>query len=156
MIEETAWVVRIDDEQAWVETQRRASCGSCASKSGCGTSALAEWFGRRTVGLQVDNPVGARIGEQVVIGVPENVLVSGAAWMYGLPLLTLLCGAGIGGWLAGDAHNDLMTGFGGLLGLGLGFVLARRRGLGGAHDDDRARPRILRRSSQFVVLPERV
>lgn len=155
MIEETAWVVRVDDGETWVETQRRSSCGSCASKSGCGTSALAEWFGRRTVGLRVDNPVGARIGEQVVIGVPESILVNGAARMYGLPLLTLLVGAGIGGWLAGDVHNDLMTGLGGGLGLLAGFALARR-GSGDRRDRRDGRPRILRRASQFVVFPERV
>lgn len=153
MIEETAWVVRIEDERAWVETQRRASCGSCASKSGCGTSALAEWFGRRTVGLLVDNRVGARIGEEVVIGVPETVLVGGAARIYGLPLLTLLGGAGLGAWVAGSAQNDLMVGLGGVLGLGLGLLLARR---GGALRDAAERPRILRRTRQFVVWPERV
>ena len=154
MIEETAQVIRVSDGQAWVETQRRSSCGSCASKSGCGTSALAEWFGRRTVGLEVENGIGAKVGEQVVIGVPETVLVSGAAWIYGLPLLTLLAGAGLAAWWVGDAGNDAMTAIGGVLGLALGFLLARRRQNRQLRDHRRDRPQILRRSQHFVLWSE--
>lgn len=151
MIEETARVVRIESGHAWVETERRGACGSCASRTGCGTSTLADWFGRRTVSLRVGNGIGAQVGEQVVIGLPEAVLVAGAAWLYGLPLLTLLLGAGLGAAWSGDAHDDLATALGGLLGLWFGFALARRRHRVGAAA---AQARILRRQHRFVILPE--
>ncbi|MCB1734573.1 MAG: SoxR reducing system RseC family protein [Gammaproteobacteria bacterium] len=154
MIEETARVVRVGDGHAWVETQRRSSCGSCASKSGCGTSALGEWFGRRTVGLQVDNTIGAKVGEQVVIGVPETLLVSGAAWIYGLPLLTLLAGAGLSAWWVGDVHNDAVTALGGIVGLVFGFVLARRRRFWPTGNSGGDKPLILRVNQKFVVWSE--
>ncbi len=123
MIEETAHVVEAEGEYAWVETQRRSSCGSCAVK-GCGTGALSKIFGGRSQRLKVLNPVHAKPGDQVVLGIREWDLLKGSLTVYLLPLLTLFGGALLGEVLApqwGGEAETLSVLFG-VLGLGGGFV----------------------------------
>ena len=98
MIEESARVQRCEGEFAWVETQRKSSCGSCGARKGCGTGALSQVFGRRMQSLKVHNPIAAQPGDAVVLGIEEGVLLKGSVAVYLLPLLTL-----IGGGLLGQA-----------------------------------------------------
>jgi len=102
IIEETARVVALDGDQAWVTTQRRSACESCAANKGCGTGIMARGFsGRRTLQLKVRNNVAAVVGDDVVLGIDDRVLVRSALLMYLLPLLALMAGA----WL-GEIIND--------------------------------------------------
>jgi sigma-E factor negative regulatory protein RseC len=41
MIEETARDVALEDDFAWVETQRKSTCGACVVNKGCGAATLA-------------------------------------------------------------------------------------------------------------------
>jgi sigma-E factor negative regulatory protein RseC len=85
MIEENALVVVTEGEDAWVETSRRSSCGSCEAK-GCGTGALSQVLGRRRQRLRVKNPIAAVVGEQVVLGITESALIKGyQGFTGGLP-----------------------------------------------------------------------
>ena len=97
MIEETARVVALDGEQAWVTTVRRTACESCAANKGCGTGIMARSFsGGRTLQLKVRNSVAATVGDDVVLGIDDRVLVRSAVLMYLLPLLALMIGAWFG------------------------------------------------------------
>ena len=145
MIEESARVIRVEDGYAWVETQRKSACGSCAANKGCGTSVLAKVLGRRRTYVRVLNPVDAKLGDDVVVGLGEQAFVKGSLAVYTLPLLTLLVGALVGEWLGGLYQwGDPAAVAGGLLGLAAGFawlwLFARR--IGG---DSRYQPVILRR-----------
>ena len=91
MIEETGTIVATDGDEAWVETARRSSCGSCEAK-GCGTGALSQILGRKTQQLRVNNPIAAEVGEQVVLGITEAALIKGSLAVYLVPLLALLAG----------------------------------------------------------------
>jgi sigma-E factor negative regulatory protein RseC len=120
MIEETARVVSVDREFALVETEQRASCGSCQSQSSCGTSLLAGLFKRRHNQLKVLNPVYAKPGEQVIIGLQEQALLKISVLAYLLPLLTMILGATLTQGLAGYlilSTGELPQVVGGLLGL---------------------------------------
>lgn len=132
MIEETAHVVQTEGEYAWVETQRRSSCGSCAAKS-CGTGALSKILGRRTQRLKVHNPVEAKTGQEVVLGIHEQDLLKGSLAVYILPLLTMLAGALLGEGLAPQwgSDSETLSLLFGLVGLVAGFVWLHRynRGL---------------------------
>lgn len=97
IIEETARVVALDGEQAWVTTRRRTACESCAANKGCGTGIMARSFsGGRTLQLKVRNSVDATVGDDVVLGIDDRVLVRSAVLMYLLPLLALMAGAWFG------------------------------------------------------------
>ena len=91
MIEENGLIVATEAEEAWVETSRRSSCGSCEAK-GCGTGALSQVLGRKSQRLRVKNTIGAETGEQVVLGISESALIKGSLAVYLVPLLALLGG----------------------------------------------------------------
>lgn len=128
MIEATGIVRELEGSQALVEVQRRTACGGCASQDGCGTSVIAAWFGRRPSRLWVRAPTPVRVGETVVVSLPEAMLLQASLLMYLLPVLGLVGGAALGSLLAGAATGGDLPGIaGGVLGLlaGLGASHAR-------------------------------
>ena len=131
MIEESARVVRIEGDQAWVETQRQSACGQCSVNKGCGTSVLGKVLGQKRTFVRAANPIGAQLGEEVVVGLGEDAFVRGSLAVYAVPLFALLFGAILGQWLGTQfGVGDPAAIGGGLAGLGLGFgwlrLFARR------------------------------
>jgi sigma-E factor negative regulatory protein RseC len=129
MIEEPATVVSVELGHAMVETLQRPACGSCASTASCGTSVLSGLFKRRYNRLRVSNPIDARPGDQVIIGLPENTLLKVSFLAYLLPLVCMLLMAIVMQavathlvWRLGELPQVL----GGLLGLIAGFFLLKR------------------------------
>jgi sigma-E factor negative regulatory protein RseC len=148
LIEETATVLRTEEDVAWVETMRKSACDTCAVNKGCGTSVLSQVLGKRHTQVRALNPVGALAGETVVVGIQEQSLVRGSMAMYAVPLLGLLAGAVAGGVLdqmlqtKGEGLSLLM----GLLGLMAGFWWLRRFARKISHDA-RYQPVVLRRQA---------
>lgn len=129
MMTETAQVITTEGDYAWVETQRKTTCGSCAVQKGCGTSVLAKVLGNRTSRIRVVNTIGASTGEMVVIGVEDGMLVRTSFAVYAMPLILLLLGGLAGGMLADALQweaREGATATGGVLGLLLGFLWLRR------------------------------
>mgnify|MGYP002713087463 CR=1 FL=1 len=129
MIEESGIVTTTDGTYARVETRRASSCGSCGAKESCGTSALAKVFGNRSNVVEVLNPIGARTGERVVVGLDENAFTRVSFLFYILPLLALFAGAVFGEWLAVQLAIDATEPLSiicGLLGLSAGLYWLRR------------------------------
>jgi sigma-E factor negative regulatory protein RseC len=137
VIEETARVVALEGDVALVETQRSSACGSCTVGSGCGTALIGRFFGHRAVRTRARNRAGARVGQQVVLGLDETAMLKGALALYLVPLLGLLAGAILGRELAEAWQLTLveplatLMAFGGLFG---GLAWARRFGCGAARD----------------------
>lgn len=129
MMTETAQVVATEGDYAWVETQRKTTCGSCAVQKGCGTGVLAKVLGNRISRIRVLNTIGAATGEMVEIGVEDGTLVRTSFAVYAMPLILLLLG-GVGGGMLADAlqwpAREGATAAGGMLGLALGFLWLRR------------------------------
>jgi sigma-E factor negative regulatory protein RseC len=128
VIEESARVARVDGDTVEVVTERRSACGSCAAQKGCGTSLLAAWFPQRQLRFRVFNAVGARVGDQVVVGLDEAYLQRGALLLYAVPLAGLLLGAVAGEFAFGalGLHPEPGAIGGGLLGLSGALGLVRR------------------------------
>ena len=122
MLEEIATVVAVRHGQLWVETESRSACSHCASTSSCTTSVISKLFGVKRNRLQLDNSLGARIGDQVVVGIPDDLLVQASFQAYLLPLLVMLSTAA-----AGDAMglNEGLLSLLVLGGLATGFYLVR-------------------------------
>lgn len=147
MIEEEGQVLALQGGLAEVVCRRRSSCGNCTVNGACGTSLLERWLGRHPLHIQADNAIGARPGEQVVVGVPAASLPLAAAIVYLLPLLTLFLGGLVGSWWGGLNPTTGMDGpalTGGIGGLGLGIWLSARFNAQHAQDP-RFRAIILRR-----------
>jgi len=129
VIEETVRVVAHEGAFARVETERTSTCGSCAARSACGTSAVAKVFGARRASFKVLNPVRAGIGEQVVIGLEESALTRSSFAFYIVPLLALFLFAVLGQALATGlnfSNTEPASIVGGLLGLLIGLGWVRR------------------------------
>lgn len=146
MIEETAHVVAADGEFVWVETRRQSTCGSCAAKQGCGTSALAKVLGNRLARVRAINHGVAQVGDQVVIGIDEQALVRGSLAIYLVPLAGLLLGAVVGALMS---TRLLVTGEGLTIGLGIAGLLLGLAWVRGftrrIHNDSRYQPVVIRR-----------
>ena len=139
MLEETVTVVRIAGDEAWVEAETRSACGHCGSAGSCGTATIGQLLGTRRHLFAVRNELQTVPGEQVVIGIPDGVLVQASAAAYLLPLLTMAVPAALGdaGGMSGPGVAVLsVAGF--VLGLLLAGRIAGRAG-------GKYRPRMLRR-----------
>jgi sigma-E factor negative regulatory protein RseC len=90
MIEETATVVKCEGEFAWVEAQRKTTCGSCAANKGCGTSVLAKVVGKKVSRMKAINKAQAREGDTVIVGMSEAALVKGSLAVYMIPLVFMM------------------------------------------------------------------
>ena len=123
MIEESGQVVDIQGEFAWIESERTTTCGSCAVRKGCGTSAIAKVLGQRRVRLRVLNRINASVGDNVVIGVSESGLVRGSLAVYAVPLLGLFAGA-LAGQLLGNQVFGMPSDLPAITGAISGFVAA--------------------------------
>jgi sigma-E factor negative regulatory protein RseC len=147
MIEQTALVVSVQGDLAEVEGEHQGACGGCAVDGACGTSLIARYFGRRRPVLEVRNPIGARPGDRVIIGLPEGALLTASFLAYLAPLVSMIgaaiAGAQIADFLAPAYARGLsvLAGLGGLV-AALGW-LARMSRAGSLATGCRAR--ILRR-----------
>ena len=152
IIEETARVVALDGEQAWVTTRRRTACESCAANKGCGTGIMARSFsGGRTLQLKVRNSVDATVGDDVVLGIDDRVLVRSAVLMYLLPLLALMAGAWFGEIITEGftIDNEYLSIIAGVLAM-LGVLMWLHRHVRLLAATGNYQPRILRRCKTIV------
>lgn len=125
MILETGRIMAIETEGVWVETIQKSACGSCKAEKGCGQSLINKWDGHTTyiwVLLEGRDPSNYQLGDEIQIGIPEEVIAKGALLVYMLPLITLLIGAALAHHQF--AHEGITT-LSGFAGLALGGLLVR-------------------------------
>lgn len=127
MIEEQVVITSINQEGAWVEGMQQSACGTCRAKAGCGQHTMSQ-LGRKISlwlplsGLPETVPAESlRIGQQVVVGLPEGAILRSTLVLYGVPLLALVFGAIIGHAVWGEVGSIILS----VLALALGFKLAR-------------------------------
>lgn len=90
MIEEQGRVVAIERGAVWVETLRKSTCSSCSVKAGCGQGLFDQLGVKERRGLvRALSDLHLKVGDGVVIGVREDLLVRGSLLVYLLPLLGL-------------------------------------------------------------------
>ncbi|MFV8571663.1 SoxR reducing system RseC family protein [Marinobacter sp. SBS5] len=139
MITETGKVIALQGTQAWVQTIQTSACESCSARAGCGQRALAAVSGGKANQILVLNTADAKVGDEVVIGVDEQSLLTASLAVYGVPLLLMVL-TSIGAFrLFGG--TDLVAIVGAIFGLGAGFWLVRRWQ---SRSGDRFQPRMVR------------
>jgi sigma-E factor negative regulatory protein RseC len=111
------------DGRAIVKVRRAEACQACSSKSAC----MALGGKTQDMVLAVDNTIGARPGDSVVLTLSEANFVKASAVLYLVPALGL-----IGGALAGSSfhtelglQSDPASIIGSLVGLGLGLLVTK-------------------------------
>jgi sigma-E factor negative regulatory protein RseC len=115
--ESDAVVTRLDGDYAWVDLQ--SGCTTCGESGGCG---LSDGKGKRP--QRLPNGIGARVGDQVVLSVPDGAVLRAVLYCYLLPLAMVLALAAGGMAIA----NESGAIFGALGGLVLGWSAMRTAG----------------------------
>jgi sigma-E factor negative regulatory protein RseC len=132
MIEERARVVAKSEIHAWTETERRTGCNACTVSNGCGTGAINNYLIKKIIIVKAFNPIGAEVGDMVIVGIPEEAFLLGSFVLYTMPLLAMFIGAGLGEILAqyfgGGEDLVILLGLGGLSGGLLGTRYIRTGG----------------------------
>jgi sigma-E factor negative regulatory protein RseC len=125
MLETRAVVVQVEGQRAFVQASQSGGCGQCSGK-GCGTAKLSQLFCSQLRQFQVDNPINARVGDQVVVSVADGTVLRGIGLVYLLPLLLLAVGAALGNVAAPELdQRDGYAAAGAFVGLACGFVLSK-------------------------------
>jgi sigma-E factor negative regulatory protein RseC len=129
MLKEYGIVVAVNDNLAAVQTTRTSLCGQCSANQGCGTASISRWLGPKNTMVTVMNHNGAKVGDQVVIGLEEQALLKSSVLLYLIPLLGLFAGA-IGYEMfsvyAPLLRSELFTILAGFVGLIAGLMWVRR------------------------------
>lgn len=125
MLETRAIVVQKQGSHALVQANQGNGCEQCNGK-GCGAGKLSQMFCGKPRQFQVDNPIDAGVGDEVIVSVADGAVLQGIGLVYLLPLALLLAGALLGGAAAASpGQGDAYAGVGGALGLLLGFAVAK-------------------------------
>jgi len=94
---QTAFVAEIHGNQAVVVSERASSCGSCAGKASCST--LGSWRegsgNGRILSLRVDNMAGAKLDDEVVIEVADDLVMKTAFRLYAMPMVAFVIVGGL-------------------------------------------------------------
>jgi sigma-E factor negative regulatory protein RseC len=122
MNEEVGLVKEVRNKRALVVTDRQSMCGECGARNYChmlggGKEMIAEAL----------NPIGARPGDTVRIGIPSGTVTKASLIVYMIPAIGLVGGAAAG-YAAGRSSGvdfNLTTLVGCLAGLGISVIVVR-------------------------------
>lgn len=116
----------VAEAENWVavSTERQSGCSGCQSQKGCGTATLAKLFAPSSrQPIQVENSLGAKVGDTVVLSMDESQLIKHSFMAYAVPLFGMFIGALLLQW---GTHLEWATIFGGVFGLVSGWGLTKR------------------------------
>lgn len=128
MIEEQATVVAINNNLITVESKVKSTCSSCQQVNECGSGQVAKAIPQRKLVVTLENSLGVKVTDIVIIGIPEDKLLQSAWQVYFLPLLGLIGFSAIGQWLNSIMllEHEFITILLAFVGGYLGYKLARR------------------------------
>ncbi len=128
LVEGIAHVVKIDGKIAWLVPEQGSSCGSCASASACGSRGIGTTASRlENRRFQIVNESDLAVGERVVFGIRENVLLKASITAYAIPLAAMLLAGSLAQWKFGSDFATMTAMVVGLaIGLGISRVMAGR------------------------------
>jgi sigma-E factor negative regulatory protein RseC len=129
MIEEFAVVTKRFDDHVMLEIERRTACGLCGQKRGCGNATWGRLLGHDSHEFAAENAIDANVGDSVVVGIDERVVLSSAFYLYVVPLLSMLVGAVLADVLADNQFYVILASAAGLL-VGFAWVKGHLIGYG--------------------------
>jgi len=122
MNESEGIVKEVRGKKALVLTDRQEMCASCVAKNFCHMLG-----GGKEVLSETINPVGAKAGDMVKIGIPDGAVTKASLIVYMVPAIGFVGGASLGYFIGKLYSLDLnvSTLIGSLLGLGLTMISVR-------------------------------
>ena len=113
MPQETAEVVYIKGEHAFLKTINKTSCGECSSKASCGSVRLFKSAIDKEYTIKVENNIDLKAGDSVQLGLAPSKLIQGALLVYLFPIFSLFLFAALGKLWGGEGLS-ILAGLGGL------------------------------------------
>lgn len=123
MIEEQAVITKQDGDLVTLEIERQTACSLCGQKRGCGNATWGKLLGHDQHRVEVKNTLDAKVGDLVMVGLEEKVVLNAAMFLYVLPLAAMLVGALAAHW---TLHTDLAVMLGSVAGIAVGFLVTKR------------------------------
>lgn len=122
MNESEGIVKEVRGKKALVLTDRQEMCASCVAKNFCHMLG-----GGKEVLSETINPIGAKAGDMVKIGIPDGAVTKASLIVYMVPAIGFVGGASLGYFIGKLYSLDLnvSTLIGSLLGLGLTMISVR-------------------------------
>ncbi|GEM_PF-1282091 len=120
-LREIGKILEIRGDRVKISLPLKEGCGTC------GKCTLGK--GGKYMRLEIENIAGTRVGDEVLIEVPERDPLVAATLLFGVPLLGLLAGGGAGYLLFSSWEGDPNAGAGllGLMTMACVFIILRRR-----------------------------
>ena len=129
MIEEQATVVAINNKQATVTSELKSGCSGCQQVDNCGTGQVAKAIPQKKLTVTIDTELPVKVGDTVIIALPEAPLLSTAFQVYILPIIGLLVFTWIAQMLVERQilSHELWAVLFGFIGGFIGFQIAKFR-----------------------------
>jgi len=155
MIEEMATVVAISQDKVILESQVKSSCSSCQQVDNCGSGQVAKAIPLKKLTLELSSSLALKVGDTVVLGLPEKGVLQAAAQVYLLPLAGLLAGSALAQYLVlqGIFPHEMFAVLLGCAGGYGGYRLAKFWQKN-ARQAKSLQPKILRRAGQTIAVTE--
>jgi len=128
-MEEMALVVEVGDDFVVVESLVKSSCSQCHQVDTCGSGQVAKALPQPKLSLTIPTLEQFKEGEQVLISIPEQALLSVAWQVYLWPLIGLFAMAGLAQFAMTNQllNHEVAVILFSILGGYLGFRLAKWR-----------------------------
>lgn len=129
MIEEQAEVTAINHGNITVQSIVKSTCSGCQQLESCGSGQIAKAFPQKKITYNLFSDLPVKVGDKVIIGLSEKLLLSAAWQVYMWPLIGLFIGSFIGKILLENnlLDHELIALPIALIGSFLGFTLAKRQ-----------------------------
>ena len=92
MIEEQAVVIKASKDRVTLEVVRSQPCGLCGQVRGCGNSIWGKIFSHQSGHIETRNNLNAKLGDTVILGIDETLMLKSSLMLYGVPLLAMFLG----------------------------------------------------------------
>ncbi|SMC27334.1 positive regulator of sigma(E), RseC/MucC [Desulfacinum hydrothermale DSM 13146] len=90
MLTEHGVVQGVQDQSAYVKVERSEACHSCHSQGAC------KMLSSKEMVVEAANDLGARVGDQVEIGLPTGSFLTMSLVVYFVPVVAFVGGAALG------------------------------------------------------------
>lgn len=152
MIEEYAVITRQMDGHVMLEIERRTACGLCGQKRGCGNATWGKLLGHHSHEFPAENSINAEVGDSVVVGIDEQMVLRSVFYLYVVPLVTMLLATVLADTLFDNEFYVILSAALGLL-LGFAWVKGHMVGYGAIKKSNANQYRavILRHADDTVV-----
>jgi len=129
MMEEKAIVVAVNGDQVTVQSTVKSTCSSCHQIDACGSGQVAKAIPHKTLTTRVNYEKNVKVGDQVILGIPEKDMLQTAWQVYLWPIIALIVFSGIAQWLLTNHYlaHEILAIIIGIFGGYLGFKLAEYR-----------------------------